>query len=213
MKKITLLSTVAATAFAMFTCAAYAADTAELKVKGVIKPAACTPSFSGGGVIDYGVIPASSLKADAYTTLPTKEVNLSITCDAAVKVAFKAKDNRANSVVSGIVSEAEANFGLGTVAGKNVGGYIINISRASTVDGAAANNIYSLDSGKSWSNGAGNVWNNGALFGFSTGSQPMSTKQLNAKLNVTTVLNKPANLPLTQEVPLDGSATFEVIYL
>lgn len=213
MKKIAALS---ALSFALFglSIAAHAAPTTELKVTGVIKPPACTPAFTGGGVVDYGVIPAGSLKAGAYTTLPSKEIGMSINCDANVKVAFKTVDNRANSTVAGIVAEPNSNFGLGRVDGKNVGGYTVQFSSNSSADAKEVSNIGSADGGKSWFNGVANVWTNNTLFSFSNGNAaPVAFKQLNAKFNVTAVINKPENLNLSQDVPLDGSATFEVIYL
>ena len=41
--------------------AAMAASSVDLSVKGVITPNACTPSLSGGGVVDYGKISAKDL--------------------------------------------------------------------------------------------------------------------------------------------------------
>ena len=48
----------------------HAANMVEMQVVSVITPAACTPMLSGGGVADYGTIPARSLKPGAVTPLP-----------------------------------------------------------------------------------------------------------------------------------------------
>ena len=220
MKNIAIITAFAAIATALVSATAIAAPTAELKVTGVIKPPACLPTFSGSGVVDYGTIPASSLTAGQYKTLDKKQVSFQVSCDAAVKVGFTLADNRSSSRVTGIVagvsvnSDERFNFGLGTVAGKNVGGYALTLDTTlTTADGVAVDNIYTTDNGNSWS-AAGGLDNSG-LFSFSTkgANQPVAAKQINATINVQAVLNKPENLPLTQDVPLDGSATIEVKYL
>ncbi|MBO9536799.1 DUF1120 domain-containing protein [Herbaspirillum sp.] len=195
---------------------AFAAPTAELKVTGVIKPPACTPNLAAGGVVDYGIIPASSLTAGQNKKLETRQVDLSITCDGPAKMSVKFTDNRASSRVAGITGRATDpyNFGLGAVAGKNVGGYALSFDANSTVDGVAARNIYSGDNGRTWNGGVVYLQHDGQLFSFGNGSNlPVAFKQLNAKINVETTLNKPENLPLSQDVPLDGSTTIEVNYL
>lgn len=37
---------------------AHASSSAELIVRGTIKPAACNLSMTGGGIVDYGTIPS-----------------------------------------------------------------------------------------------------------------------------------------------------------
>lgn len=199
-----------------------AADTAELKVTGTIKPPACAPTFSGGGVVDFGTIPAKSLRPGQYTKLTPKQVDFSISCDSPAKVAMKISDNRASSMIAGIanvISTSSApdayNFGLGSVAGKNVGGYVLTLSSDSNADGKTTKKIFSRDGGTSWKLGAEEIRNSAIdLFSFGDNSNlPVSFKQLTVKIDVKVVLNKPENLPLTQDVPLDGSATVEMVYL
>ncbi|WP_034295412.1 DUF1120 domain-containing protein [Herbaspirillum sp. RV1423] len=214
MKKIALLSTLALALTVSF--GAQAADTAELKVKGVIKPAACKPNFSSGGVVDYGDIPAASLTAGQYKKLVTKQVDFRIDCDAATKMAIKLTDNRASSRVPGITGAATDpyNYGLGTVNGKQVGGYSLSFDASTMTDGNSVRNIFSPDGGKSWYGGAVNIQHDGEYFSFGdTNNLPVAFKQLTAKINIDTVLNKPENLNLSNDVPLDGSSTIEVIYL
>lgn len=220
MKNVIAFSTLTAFAAILFSGSVAAASTTELKVIGVIKPPACTPSFSGGGVVDYGTIPASSLPAGQYKTLEKKQINFQVNCDAPVKMGVAFKDNRQASRVAGIVSAVSYdareifNYGLGTVANKNVGGYALAWDSATTLgDGAALDNIYS-DGGKNWRRADG-LDNNGSLYSFSApgAKVPVAMKSLKATINVQAVLNKPENLPLTQDVPLDGSATLELLYL
>ncbi|MFL9925882.1 DUF1120 domain-containing protein [Herbaspirillum lusitanum] len=215
MKKVIALSALLATA--LFSHLAHAADTAELQVKGVIKPAACKPTFTGGGVVDYGVIPASRLTAGAYTRLEKKDVTLNVSCDAAAKIALVTTDNRAASKVAGITESirggAEYNYGLGTVAGKNVGGYTLSIAPETTADSKPVTNLYAK--GNAWADDTTYIENTGTLFSFAApGTKtPLAIKQLSARITVETILNKPENLPLTQEVPFDGSTTIEIKYL
>ncbi|MFL9927084.1 DUF1120 domain-containing protein [Herbaspirillum lusitanum] len=212
-----LIAASALIAVAMVANLAHAADTAELQVKGVIKPAACKPTFSGGGVVDYGVIPASRLTAGAYTKLEKKDVTITVSCDAAAKIALVAADNRAASKVTGITESLRSgeryNYGLGTVAGKNVGGYAISMLPETTADAKPVTNLY--QEGNGWGDKVTYVENDGNMFSFAApGTKtPLAIKQLVARIGIETVLNKPENLPLTQEVPLDGSATIEIKYL
>ena len=198
--------------------AVQAAPTVELRVTGVIRPSACTPTLGNSGVADYGTIPAKTLQAGQYKKLDVKQVSLSVTCDAAAKIALVVIDNRASSridsVVDSIRADAAYNFGLGSVAGKNVGGYTMMLSAASLADGQPVSTISSKDKGASWSGNAGYLDHDGAYFSFAqSGTTPVALKTLAATINVQAVLNKPENLPLNQDVPLDGSATIEIKYL
>lgn len=205
----------------LLSAAASAAETTELTVTGTIKPGACIPTFAGGNVVDYGVIFAKSLTPGQYKVLEKKQIGLNINCYARTKIAIKLTDNRAASRVFGIVSsvsvssEEKFNFGLGTVAGQNVGGYALTMDSSTTADDRPVSNIYVTNRTK----GAWAISANGLdpinYFSFSQSgtSYPLAVTSVSMKINVQAVLNKPENLPLTQEVPFDGSATFEVIYL
>jgi len=214
MKKIVLLSTLSAALLASF--GAHAADTTELKVKGVIRPVACTPSFSGGNVVDYGTIPAKSLTAGAYTKLAEKSVPFSISCDAKTKMALKVADNRASSVITDI-EEARYNFGLGNVGTANIGGYTLKFLQSSvTTDGQPANQIFSTDGNKTWTaTGVNGTLGKDRTFSWADAGAtvPAPFKLVSGSITVFPTLNKPENLPLTQDIPLDGSATLEVVYL
>ncbi|WP_034295414.1 DUF1120 domain-containing protein [Herbaspirillum sp. RV1423] len=212
-KHITLLSALAASL--LLSAAAQAADTAELKVKGVIKPSACTPTLTASGVVDYGTMTASTLKPGIYTTLPEKQVSMTVTCDAHTKVALLFTDNRAATRVTGIVGSTERfNFGLGSVAGKNIGGYTIKFDSSTTIDGVTVANLHSTDAGATWSTNTAYADTTGTYMSFATsGTTPSAGKVFTVALNVQAVINKPENLPTTQDIPLDGSTTIEVKYL
>ena len=211
MKKIVLLSALTTALLTSF--AAHAADTTELKVKGVIRPAACAPNFTGGSTIDYGTIKAADLPKGQFLKLADKPVEMKVTCDSKTKVAFKAVDNRAASRVEGIMANAQANFGLGEVNGKKVGGYKLKFDPASTIDAVKADNRSSVDK-KAWAGGVDELYRD-TFFSMSTTADglPTSGENFIYKFNLTAFLNKPENLDLTNDVPLDGSATIEVSYL
>lgn len=104
----------------MVSIAAQATDTSALSVKGVIRPAACFLTLSNRGIVDFGTIPASDLTDGAYTRLARKDIPIVISCSAGTRIGIKVSDNRADSVVSGIVHAAPdvLVYGLGTVADK-----------------------------------------------------------------------------------------------
>lgn len=199
------------------------ASSIEVKVKGTISPAACTPTMAGGGEINYGTIPAANVKATEFTVLDDKPVAFSISCSAPTKVALRATDNRASSRISGVQSAINgsysnnANFGLGAVAGKNVGGYVMLINQDSyTADTASVKTVASLDTGTTWVNTSGtlnNISNVLTSWSATAGGLPVSFKELAGTLTVRTALNKASELTLTSDVPLDGSATLELVYL
>lgn len=203
---------------------ACAGPTAELKVQGTIKAPVCTPALSSGGVIDYGVIPSASLSTADSTMLPERNLSFSISCDAPAKLAIKIADNRSGTAVSGLVGKVHGNggyyddnyaFGLGVVAGKKVGAYVIKIAQGSFKgDGVNLDTISSVN-GSGWRKppaGSGDLreMTSWAPVG---SYYPTPYKSVTGTLTVGVVIDKAGNLPLTQEVPLSGSATLEVTYL
>ena len=82
--------TVLALALLATTASAFAADSVDVRVIGTIVPAACTPTLSGGGTVDYGTIKADTISATDYTVLPEKQISFLDPCDAPAKVALNA---------------------------------------------------------------------------------------------------------------------------
>ncbi len=202
----------------------HAANMVEMQVVSVITPAACTPMLSGGGVADYGTIPARSLKPGAVTPLPAKSLSFSINCDAAAKVSIRAIDNRTSSVIVGILAAGSGdgnlndsfNFGLGTASGKSIGGYAIVFQPGSyTGDYQQAQLLYSTDSGTTWQPSTnGYIAKNRSFSWGAPGSSYVSSlRTISGTVVVQPYINKPENLSLSQEILLDGSATLELSYL
>ena len=219
------LATVVLTVFCLpVATLSYAANMVEMQIVSVITPAACTPILSGGGVADHGTIPASSLKPGAVTPLPAKSLSFSINCDAAAKVSVRAIDNRTSSVIVGIVAAGSGdgnlndsfNFGLGTAAGKSIGGYAIVFQPASyTGDYQQAQLLYLTDSGTTWQPSTTGYVAKNRSFGWGApgGNYVSSLRTISGTVTVQPYINKPENLSLSQEILLDGSATLELSYL
>ncbi|HCR1551610.1 TPA: DUF1120 domain-containing protein [Pseudomonas aeruginosa] len=201
------------------------AEPLEMRVAGTITPPACTPSLTGGGVIDYGTIPVSSLSPTSPTVLGVKSISFSITCKEPTRVAIRVIDNRADSYfpryilgISGLSRSSQ--FGLGMVRGKPIGAYGIQLQNSSfIIDGAVGGNRFSSNNGESWSGPFGgwvSVGNPSMLFSWSVGttSTPPAFKTMASQLNVSTAIASTADLGgVTDDIELDGLATLEMVYL
>jgi type 1 fimbria pilin len=216
---------------------AFAADSADLTVKGNITPSACSPVFEGGGVVDFGTVKADALKANDYTKLTDKTVNLTVTCPTAKYVKFSVVDNQKTSSLGaavqptlGSASTNAANYvyGLGTTSidgqSVNLGSYALSVNTAPTVDGSAAAGFGSQTTG-------GNLlgtWDKSAYWIVGDGSREYtainagllgvlppsgnSGKVFVFPITVTAAINKGSLLPVTEDVKLNGQATFQLVY-
>lgn len=217
MKKFVTLGVVASAL--MVPMMASAATTADLKLIGTITPAACVPNFTGGATIDYGNIPASTLNATAQTLLPEKTTKLSVDCNAPVKFAFGLVDDRNATALTTLDTitgyPATAKFGLGAADnGAKIGAYSLQISNE-TADTGATRRLASADSGSTWAPFGGGLTTT-SIVGFgnsATATVPSAHKSITVDLRVVAAVDKTANLPITNEIKIDGLSTFEVKYL
>lgn len=227
MKKLLLLPL----ALAFATNAAVAANSVDLRVTGTITPSACDVSLAGGD-FDLGIIQASELSA-TESTYPgvVGGKTLNITCSGATQVAFKAIDNRSGSVPP-LSGGAESAFGLGVDSSNNPIGYyrlqVKSASAATDASSGAAQIKRSSDEGVSWTgfltSGPGNMSSLGAfnaspvIYAFDAGAasdtaQPAPIISAAVSLQVSTVIQPESALDTSTEIPLDGSATIELVYL
>ncbi|SEB04291.1 DUF1120 domain-containing protein [Paraburkholderia sartisoli] len=200
---------------------AFAAGSVDLQVIGTITPASCTPTLSGGGIIDLGTISGGTIAANAFTNLGTHSSALTITCDQPARVAVHVVDDRTSSVVPGIAStlvagltDADA-FGLGTVGTANVGSYTLGFSDP-TADGTAGSGAISLDNGTTWAvatDANRNLNTNKLATASDANGVPKAFTTMTTNLNAVIGINKRSALPATQDVPLDGLATISMVYL
>ncbi|MCS2167444.1 DUF1120 domain-containing protein [Scandinavium manionii] len=228
MKKYILACAVAAA-----TCSSYAADTATLKVKGVLTNAACTPTLANGGVVDFGAIHLGELSATGTNQLGTKSITLNIICDSPTKVAWTTVDDRNDSVENLQIAAAYADgsdsssvssqFGLGkTGEGKNIGAYAVAVDIAGVSVGGTNKDtvIRNLSNGTEWSKST-----DGAILNGTTGyarditvadagtTDPIAFSQAVFPLKVTAAIDSTDNLAITDDTNLDGQATISLVYL
>lgn len=210
---------------------AQATDTAELSVKGVIRPTACAPSLSGGGLVNYGLIESTHLSANQATALEPKTVSFTMTCSAPARVALRLIDNRSDSIVPGLVNHLVGEFipytkayGLGAADGTNIGAYVVELDLNSfsgtAVEGGENMHAEPLTGTSSqWLQGSfmkyfgTDPYSRLKAFKSSSGTGPGAWSSLAGNLIVSPIIDQRSKLPLTEEINLDGSATLEVIYL
>jgi hypothetical protein len=224
MKKLPLLRFVSTLLFLSNT--ALAANSVDLRVTGTITPSACDISLIGGD-FDLGAISANTLAATTTTTLPVSAgKTLNIVCSGATQVAFKAIDNRASSVPSGIAQIAVSAFGLGMDGvNKPIGYYQIQMQAATVlVDGAAGKYKASDDSGASWFTFAATELSM-VSFALSpriyaldlttngNASQPTPITNASVGLQVVATIQPESTLDTNSQIIIDGSATIELVYL
>lgn len=194
-----------------------AASSVDLTVKGSITPAACTPTLSGGGVVDHGKISRKDLdQSNKPTVLPVATLRLNIECSSPTMIAIKSRDNRVGS--SGEDTPGQPNFGLGLVGDKKVGWYLLKTANGQA-DGVDRPMIESND-GTSWSDAThpGLIWQVNSMRTLSasigSGAAPLLLRVMAMDIQVDTMITRIQFLPpVGQEFPLDGSATLDVVYL
>lgn len=214
------LSTSILTGVLALACAptAFAASTADLRITGTIVPAACTPTFAGGGIVNFGKISASDLSESEPTKLSHRHVGLTIACDAPTQFALRAIDN----VPSTVHTPDSWRFGLGLAdGGEKIGWYYVDVETASvTLDGAAANDrLVSTDQGATWltpRNPNGVSLGANVLGGWiktASDTSPSMVTNASMQVRIGAEIAPTASLPTADEIALNGHATFEVVYL
>ncbi|KHN51563.1 DUF1120 domain-containing protein [Pectobacterium fontis] len=232
-----ITKTACALAVLATTSANVMAESIDVKVIGTITPSACKPALTGGGTIDYGVIPPESLNSDSFTVLDEKQVDFSITCDAPAKVAVHAIGAKADTttnakgnyggydIFNGVIFDTKSInvAGLGkSDGGQNIGGYGIRLVPGSySVDGQSASLLMRKNASDSWTSSS---YDKGSLFSFNTrdlqltwaekdGKTPIAFKTVAGKLGVQAYITEASALDLAKPVQLDGLTTLELVYL
>lgn len=230
------LSSLGVCAALMMAAQANAANDATLKVVGNIVPAACTPTLSSDGEVSFGTIAASAIEnapsGNSLVQLGSKDVVLSISCEAKTAVGFNMVDNRASSAVAlnattfidpvfqGSTSADQAYFGFGLGLASNnakIGAYSVSLNVALAVaDGEEADVIISDNAGSTWRSGKhARQLNNAArvaTFAAEESLQPIMFKEASLPLKVSAAV-QPSSVLGGDEVILDGNATVSLVYL
>ena len=220
MKKVIL-----ATAIALCTTSAFAAETAVLKVKGVLTNSACSVELSQGNVFDYGTIHLGGLDADKNNVLGQKQLPVSINCTAATKVGFTITDNHGDSNArlpvdvhnTPNVTDAYYTYGVGkTTGGVNIGNYSMwmtdVVADGNTVDPIVQNN--------DWTDGH---WVKGSVprsdtvtttsFATTGTKEPLAITAATFNFVTNLVIQKTKTLAITDDTPFEGQSTMTLVYL
>lgn len=189
----------------------------ELTVSASFAPAACRPHLGGGGLVDFGRIPAQRLAVDAQTKL-SRRLSLNVACDGPTRFALSAVDNRAGSPmnVAGQPSGSLFNSNLGALAT-----YTAHIYDDPVGDGALLQLVQGRPGGQYWHAGkqaaGASLHHDGLLLGFAqSGNEaagPVAVTHLRASVGVDLYLAPLSQWRLTEDVQLDGAATVQITYL
>ncbi|WWG67082.1 DUF1120 domain-containing protein [Pseudomonas poae] len=177
---------------------------------GIITPSACTPSLSADGIVDHGRVPARSLNHYEFTKLPTRNLDLEVSCNEPVLFVLVGVDNRAaSSVGPGFY------YGLGNNIhapserpGLRLAGDSRSLRRQRARTGAGVK-----QPGRDLVSRVNAYPDN--FMGFATPGTlvPEPHRRITATLQIDTSINAAAFLTLDQEVPLDGSIVLDLRYL
>ena len=194
---------------------ASAGPSGELKVHGVIKPAACTLVFANGGKVDMGVISRRLLNAGQRNLLRDEPVNFTITCDAPTRVSLNLKDNRAGSAAaSASWKPLPFLFGLGKVDSKNVGAYTLSFDERPLADQKPARMI-ATENKVDWDKSHPFLMPNRRHSWTTDDTRHIPTPfaTLSGVIVLAPSVVPASELPSQDEIPLDGMASFELNYL
>lgn len=225
MKKVLLV-----TMLALCINSAFAADTAVMKVQGNLTNSSCTPELSNGGTVDYGTISLAGLSATDINQLGKRDFTLTITCVTPTKIAFSTTDDRNGTVPlvkvingrngGGDVVDGDKLFGVNKMAdGVNIGNYSIYVNETSMqIDGKRGIFVYSSDNGSSWANlGVGEIlYNRNRISTVAASAQnvaPLAFSTAVIPMTTALAIQGTDTLAITDDTPIDGQATFTLIYL
>ena len=186
-----------------------AASTAELAVKGMIVPSACTPSLSAR-TVEVGRISVKDLNQDTRTQLTPTTLQLGINCDAPTLFAMETTDNQSDS-------GAHAEYGIGkTIPGERIGGYYMTLDQG-VADEATVMLIQSTNGGTTWGTMApGDGWSTTMMVSIrdpGAARVPVPAKDTQMALSVLPFILPAKNMTLGEDTPIDGSVTITVKYL
>lgn len=194
--------------------AAFAASSVDLTVSGLITPSACTPTLSNDGAVDYGKIAARDLSAEESTWLPKIVLQLRVNCDAPTLFALRGTDNRRGTAHK----DDGYGYGLGLINGDQKLGTYLLVLRNPFSETAVIHTLMSLNNGDTWWDFPDGTWlvaHQLAAFGNSDSGNaaPIALQSVSVDLEIATSIAPSNELNLTQQVPLDGSATADLFYL
>jgi hypothetical protein len=105
---------------------AAAEQRSTLQLSGIVRPAACAPSFANDGVVDFGAITPQTLPRDSPARLEKKTINLTIDCVAPTRIALAFSAHR-------FVPGVRAAYGMSRIGARWIGLYDMNLETGSAV--------------------------------------------------------------------------------
>lgn len=202
------LITLAATLLITGASPVLAASSTDLSVSGIITPASCTPSLSGGGVVDHGKLTAKDLNPQKPTSLQAAEMLLEVQCEGPTFFTLTTVDNRAGSSAIN-----PALHGLGMVNDDQRLGSVAFGLFDPIADNTPVDAILSNDGGATWRPSA-YLGHTGMTSFAAPGDAytPIAVQILSARLRAFTMIAPASDLTLLDEVPIDGLATLQLKY-
>lgn len=196
--------------FCLVAAPASGGATAEVTVTGTITPNACTPTLSANGIVDHGRVPARSLNQYEFSTLPSRTLDLTVSCNASVLYVLVGVDNRAGSSLGpGFYYGLGANVHVPT---ERLG--TVSLALRDVVgDGDSVLVLASSNEGQTWFPESNAYPDNYMGFARPGTLVPEPHREITATLHIETSINAAAYLTLDQEVPLDGSIVLDLRYL
>lgn len=189
-----------------------------LSLRTAMLPVACVPTLSQGGKVNVGKISQSNLHVNNITKLPSRTIQLNVTCEGPASFALKTLENQPGTA---IYSDSDR-FGLGMDNMMNpIGAYTMSIdsstSHADSVSSLAITRAPLSASPWSESEHGRQTLSKDDLLGFTTlsGSKtgPDPYEQLNTTITVDVEIAPTRTLKVSDEIVLKGSATLEIQYL
>lgn len=212
-----------------------AGPSGELIVTGVYKPEACFVTLANHGTVDYGRMPAATLSATDYTTLPIKTLTNAITinCPNMTSVGITSQDNRAATAIYGdnVFDPARAlpisnsfgiPLGLGVDSASNkIGNYISQLQnlKHDGADGyfgsfATTPFVPTQVAGLKPALAVGEPSTGGQINNlYDSAGAVLNAKLYTMDYSVSAQIAPIANLNLSRDIVLDGSVTISFYYL
>lgn len=193
-------------------------ESRSLNLRARTLPVSCVPMLSHGGTVKLGKISHRDLSVNESKKLQSRNIQLSVACEAPVSFALKTIDNQLGTAAR----SGNEQFGLGNDSSANpIGSYTLSIDSASSQADSHAD-LYLTQaplSASSWSEAVSGrmALSKDSLSGFTTraGSNtgPSPIEQLNTLLTVDVEIAPTRALNVSDEIEIKGSATIEVFYI
>jgi hypothetical protein len=185
---------------------ALAASSTDLRVKGLITPAACTPTLSSSN-IDLGKISSKDLKPTSNTLIDTSDLALTVNCDAAIKFAVNHIDHQAGTW------NGPGGFGLGLDKARTELGYFTPKIKTIEENSTSYDAIQSTNNGANWTKATSAEPDTLLSIAASGADIPIAGKDVTFNFEVDTYIARTDSLDLSDDTPINGHMTFDVKYL